>query len=700
MKPNTNNHITMNIITFRTRLQSNSLRVYNVLFALLTTSFVISSILVPTSVLADSPAPTAYMRLDPNEIYEGESTLLTVSVINMTLDEDPNVSALESDFAVVPLGPSTRTSIRSYFNGSQEQRVETLTTDYRYQLTPKKTGNVTIKAPGMLVDSAQVEAAPITLTVKESTQTDLVILEMSASPTSVYPLVPFEVSIDVLVKEAPEKYQSRNLLDIIANNLGAPKLTIPWLQSRAIASNVIEEADLEEWLNEISNKNYGFALNNFQLSRDFFDFGFSMFDDRRQIAMFLPQAKSEERINNVGEKVKYQKYSFKRKMRGTKPIKLDFSPASLKGYFIDFTDISEPKQQSVFLSSQPVSVTVKAIPEEEAPDNYVGIYGNVKQNVEISSDDVAVGDAFTLTIAFQGYGSFEGAVAPDLIGIFPPEEFKLYKATERSLENGVAFDYIIRPIIQGNTVIPSIKTSFFNVELGKFVEEESQPINIAIRKSLLTKDDSVSNAPSRDSSIAPNSQTTSSIEKQKAKTNRFLVLTLIIVLFVFSIYFVFLISRKLLSIYNIRLEASNKRIREAAQSALNEGLEIIKDSPSEGIKFLRIAFIQLIGKRFTQTVEALTDAEIIAFFDKELNEKKQASRLFKLEKLDEDSQKEVINILQKLKIFFQKAEKIRFGGGAITDENFNFSVKNLFQDWIKLLSRHYKKLSNIAIVSK
>lgn len=684
-----NQHTLLNAFSLQRRLFTMSL-------AFLVATFT----LFPTLILADEASPNVQIRVEPSEIYEGESTLLTASVVNTTLDKEPDISSLQSDFDVVTLEPTTRSSIRTFYNGSEERREEKRITEYRFQLTPQKAGDYVVKSPEMYAEGKLLETKTATLKVKESSHTDLVILETTVSPEGpVYPLVPFEVSVNVFVKEAPEKYQSSDILELIVNNLGAPNLTIPWLQSRTIISGTIEDGELEEWLTQLSKKRYGFTLNNFQLSRDIFDFGFSFFDDHRQSTMFLPKSESVERVDNSGETVKYQKYSFVRKLRASKPQTFNFSSSTLKGYFIDFSNLSGPKQLPIFLTSKPVSMTVKAIPEENAPEDYIGVYGDVKQSVEISSDDVAVGDAFTLTVSLQGYGSFEGAKAPELKNEFPPDDFKIYQATERSLENGVAFDYKIRPVKSGRLTIPGIRTSYFNVEQGKFVREESQPISMTIRESLLPTDQSSLDEDSKEETSNSFSVMRTKELKHASQSKRIFfvigIIALALVVFVFGVF-----SKKMLAYYNLRVEASNKRIREAAQSTLNEGLNKINESPTAGIQLLRIAFVQLIGKRFTQSIDALTDAEIISFFDNELNEKKQTSHIFKFDNHDDVSYRESVKTLRQIRLFFQNAEQIRFGGNVINDDNFATNTQTLFENWVRLLSNHTKKLSAWAVVPK
>lgn len=639
------------------------------------------------------------LSLNPPSIYEGESTTLTVAVVNMEPDQEPGVKNLESDFDVKPMGASNYSNVSVVYQNSIPKRVETKSINYRYVLTPKKTGSITIDSPSILVGGKPVTAESIVLTVQESTSTNLVLLESSVSSDEVYPLVPFEVSVDVLVKEAPEKYQEIDLLREICTQLGVPQLSIPWLQSNVIVSNTINDQELEDWLNQLHNKQAGFALNKFQLSRDPFDFGFSFFDEPRA-ATFLPKPERVEREDSAGTKAYYQKYSFKRKLRAQSPTTLKFAPSSLKGQFIDFSDLDNIKSETVYLSTKPLTVTIKSIPEDSAPDNYVGVYGKIQQTVYVSSSDVAKGDAFTLSLELRGFGAFDGAQAPDIASLLARDaNFKSYPASERSLEDGVAFDYKVRPLKQGKQVVPSVKTSFFDVETGKFVEEASEPIEINVRESLLSQSEaetSDAQADQNDDAKVTSDRQNKGFEKERRNTK--LALEIVLGFVVLGVlYLLFLGVRKLVKINNERIAVGNKRIVENARSRLDAGLEQMSRSPSEGVQTLRLAFVQLIGKRFTQAVEALTDAEIVTFFDSELSEAI-PSLLKQNRPQDERQRQDERQTLSLVREFFLNAEQIRFGGVLVQDPNFAENVKGLFQKWVELLGAHHKKLANIASV--
>ncbi len=621
---------------------------------------------------AEPSEPQLSLALDSEMIYEGESTVLIVSVINAQPDEDPNVSALEQDFTVESLGASTRSSINVSYENSRQNRVEIRAIDYRYRITPKKTGNLTVPCPQVKVDGSTLAANSLSLSVKEQTKTDVVLLESSITPEAdVYPLVPFEVSIDVLIKEPKEKLSAADLLNFMSRETGAPQLTIPWLQSRAVAANTIADVETEQWLNSL-NSRFGFAINNYKTS-PFDDFGFSSFFERRS-ALFLPEPVAVERTDANGQKTRYAKYSFKRVMRAPNPTTLTLGPCSLKGVFIDASDIDNPKTVPVFLSTKTVTVNVKSIPEDQAPENYIGVYGKVTQKVSISSDDVAVGDGLTLTVAFQGYGSFENAQAPDLNKLFDK----------------------LRPTQSGAQEIPAIQTSYFNVEKGQFEQNESEPVELTVRESLLPNVDDDSNlADQTDSNASADGESdrraNDKLTAQSALVKKIglaLGLLALVVLAVFSI-------RKFLQFYAAQVALSNKRIVEAAQRRLDGALDKMKTSPSEGIQQLRLAFILLIRKRFRQSPEALTDAEVVEFFQNELSETG-GNRAFKLFKEDPQKYAENRDVLRRTLEFFQKAEEIRFGGASVVDVNFTNDVRELFDKWIHFLREQTKKLTSLS----
>lgn len=662
-------------------------------FLLVLTVSVCSFINLAVATYAEEVDINVTMSLSSPQIHVGESTLLTISAVNFEPDNEPSFENLADDFLVERQAPSTQTFSRSFFDGTQQRTEKQRIVRYNFLLTPKKSGSFIIQAPELLHNGKQQEAQPVQLDVLEPTRTNLVLLESSVSATSIFPLIPFEISIDVFIKDPPPKYGSYDLLRSINEQLGAPQLSIPWLQSRTINSNAIAEVELEDWLNQIYNSESGFTINNFELTKNLLDFDFSFFG-RNKTSTFLPKPEKVERIDPQNGKVSYTKYSFKRKFRPQVPGKLEFTPSVLKGEFIDFTNEKEPRSKEVYLTTDPITVTVKEIPEKDVPNNYTGIYGVVKQSVDVSSQKVTVGEVFSLTISLRGYGAFEGAKAPDISFLEQDGSFKIYPATELSLEDGVAFEYKIRPLKDGKQLLPSVKTSYFNVESGTFVEESSNPIELEVSKSLLKGDGEAKHI---DNETTDSNTTRSDILKSKSRESHLITrLTALGVALCLLLFALTRGARRLVKYRNQRMFLSNKRILDSSRSLLKSGLNLTTSNPLEGLLIIRLAFIQLIGKRFKESPEALTDAELADFFESECNDDKSGTRFFNLNKLDENKKTKALNTLKRVQQFFQKVEQIRFGGANVDLDSFTKETETLFNDWTSILTEQFVKLSKIA----
>ena len=644
-------------------------------------AFSTDSFTIRRTLFAAEGEPKLEIRVTPNEIYEGESTKLTISVINAKLDSEPSLDKLEDDFTIENLEPTKRSSVRII----NSVRTENYATDYNYRLTPKRAGVITIPAPIIEVGGRKLQAEPVKLAVREKTKTDLAFLEVETSAKNpIYPLVPFDVSVNVYIKEYPSKYEEYDPLSLIVHNLDAPLLSIPWLESRDFEDDLAAEP-LDDWLKGLSTRDYGFALNNYRRSNGVFDFGFSFFDEPVRRSFFLPKPEKVTRSDASGKNASFWKYSFTRRMRATTPSTFSFAPATLKGDFLDFSDPDEPKSRPIFLSSNSLSVKVKNIPLENAPDNYVGIYGNIKQEVSLSTSEASVGDAFTLTLAYAGYGSFTSASAPsisELDGI--KGVFRVYPASERSIDSGVAFDYKLRPLKEGTFEFPAINTSFFNVESGQFETMESPTSQFVVKAGVLASAEDLNEGATNDQTEGGNKRDSEgALRRQK----EWFKLVAIVVVGTFTFFAAlatfFFTGRKALRVHAQRVASSNRRILDSARKTLESGLVKLDAVPTEGFSQIRLAFLQLVGKRLPHALDSYTDAEIVRFLDVEF-----------AKEIEEES--ETSETLRKLKDFFKRSEKIRFGGGSSRDASFKENVVALFDSWSTLILARTKKLSTVA----
>ena len=628
-----------------------------------------------SSVFGESDSVKYEAKIFPSEIFEGESAQLVLSITNLDVDKSPDLSSLKEDFDVVELPPTKRSDVKISNYGSQVNRIETSVVDYNYTLKPKRIGVLNIAPPEIETNGQKLIADPVALKVKEKSQTDLVYLELASNhPEKLYPLVPAEIILNVFIKQFPDKFAERDPLDVIVENLEESRLTIPWLESKTIGKNIYEHESLEDWLNGYFSEKSGFAINNYHLSSNPFDFPFSFFSDSRRKTYFHPKAKIVNRTDSTGASIPYWEYSFRKKFTPINAGSYVFPEATLKGNIIDFTSPDQPVATPIYLSPSPLTLEVSPIPEENAPNNYVGVYGKIEQKTSLSSTMATVGEAVKLTISYTGYGVFDSAAPLDL-STDPQiaKYFKVYKPEERSLESGVAFDYTLRPIHPFHGEIATIRSSYFNVESGTFEELESQLGDLEIEVV------PASDAPIDSSDQTVDSKESSSSTAQESRSaphfQRLSIIVLALVSLILAMaggIFLSLKQRK-------KATLSSAQIFRHVQPILEAGIAKFENSPTESLLLIRKAFLFLVAQKLPHSLESLTDAEILDFLSKEFQSEITNSPKHAL-------------LIRDLSDFFQLAEKIRFSDSRENIADFAERVRALFKSWSALLQEKYVHL--------
>ena len=627
------------------------------------------------SVFAESDDVKYEAKIIPSEIFEGESVQLVLSITNLDIDKSPDLTCLQGDFDVVELPPTKRSDVKITNYGSQVNRIETRVIDYNYTLKPKRSGVFNLEPPVIEKSGQKLIAAPVTLRVKDKSQTDLVYLELSSThPDKLYPLVPIELVLSVFIKQFPDQFAERDPLDVIVENLEEPRLTIPWLESKTIDKTIYEHEPLEDWLNGYYSNKSGFAINNYRLSSDPFDFPFSFFSNAERKTYFHPKANIVSRTDSTGATAPYWEYSFRKKLTPINAGSYVFPEVTLKGNFIDFSSPTQPTATPIYLSTTPLTVEVAPIPEETAPDNYVGVYGKIEQKTSLSSKKATVGEALKLTISYTGYGVFDSAAPLDLSS--DPQiakYFKVYKPEERSLESGVAFDYSLRPLQPFHGEITKIRSSYFNVESGTFEELESQLGDLEIEV-----------VPASDAPIVSSSQAADSMESvstinqaspSSPRLKRVCIVGLSSILSILALAGGIFISIK----HRRKRSLSAAKIFQHVQPILEAGIAKFENSPADSFLLIRKAFLFLVAQKLPHSFESLTDAEIQEFLNKEFQPEINNSPKTAL-------------LIKDVCDFFQLAEKIRFSDSGENIEDFAERVRDLFKSWTSLLQAKYAHL--------
>ncbi|MDD3585677.1 MAG: BatD family protein [Thermoguttaceae bacterium] len=427
--------------------------------------------------------PSIRLKATPSRLFQGESFYLQVLVDNIENPQVPDMSYLNSEFAVEYVGSQNRNSTTIFSVNGKEQRVEERGIAYNYRLIPKKTGTIRIEPPEIRRGNVIATAFPITIEVIPPGSQNDVRLELRSSVKSVYPMTPFDITLSIFIRALPGEYADLNPVRALVDQIAPSVLAIPWVEDGSLPKGLVPNQDWQTWVANYRSDSGGFRINNIR-SNSPFDFGMSFFDNGPSFIVFLPEGKKTTLKNKEGKNEDYWQYDFTRSFFAESPGTFSFDAASIKGAFAQKSESRVLSVNNVYATSNAVVVTVKDVPEENCPDDYVGALGQFTWNAALTPHSGRVGEAFTLTMTLSGKGSVLNAKEPKLDKIAAiTENFKIYPPTEEIKDNTVCFTWSIRPTRPGKIVFPPVPISYFDVKTEKFVSLKSQPVPLEISQS-------------------------------------------------------------------------------------------------------------------------------------------------------------------------------------------------------------------------
>jgi hypothetical protein len=428
------------------------------------------------SAYAAGERPEMIVEVDRTEIYEGESVLYRVTLNHVEHPSPPKLDGFDRDFTVSSLGSQSLDSHNIFIiNGVRTETVRR-GRQYNYQLTPKRTGGLTIPSPTAEADGETLRGREVRISVEPASRQDVVRMEITAKPDAVYPLQTFRVTLSIAVKALPEPLADRNPLSVQRNN--PPQLIIPWADDRRLTAGLEPETDVERWLGRLVDpRGSGFAVNNFR-QRDVFSF-----IEERPLA-FMPRPDKIELPDKDGRAAVYWRYQFTRTFTAKKVDVFTFGPVTLKGDFGVAGGVDDRLVgKEIYAVAKALHVAIKDVPGEGRPDSYSGAIGQFNLAADLTPKEAKTGDPMTLTLTLSGRGTLEDTLAPDLSkvpGI--PGKFKVYDATEQTKSQERQFTYSLRPLDAGVTEFPAVPFSYFDVQQERYVTLRTEPIRVEISR--------------------------------------------------------------------------------------------------------------------------------------------------------------------------------------------------------------------------
>lgn len=137
------------------------------------------------------------------------------------------------------------------------------------------------------------------------------------------------------------------------------------------------------------------------------------------------------------------------------------------------------------LTSNPVVLDVKPLPEKGQPADFSGAVGNFRLETSVDKPELSTNDALTLKVTITGKGNLE-LISPPKVNF--PSDFETYDPkvvpniikTNDGISGSMEFDYIAIPRNPANVVIAPVTFTYFNPADKKYHTEHSDTIKIKV----------------------------------------------------------------------------------------------------------------------------------------------------------------------------------------------------------------------------
>jgi len=416
-----------------------------------------------------------HVNVNRNQIYVGESVILTVRVSGMDKPEQPDLSRIMNcDVRLLSSHSDSRYSI-TIINGKMK-RTGFSGRVFTYEVTPSITGVFVAGPVRLRVDGRTISADGPSIQIAGLERQDRVLIDIAASRQSVLVDEPFEITLSIAIKRMKGRYAEHDPLD----PLDPPTLNVPYLDTAPIQG--LDCPDISKLLQEhlISRRDAaGFAINNYTVRSDPFGSMFD-FDD------FMRKDKAKFRFDRREVEKDGQSY-FRYVLRITYTPREEgshvFGPVVFKGKAVMGVDAGGHLfGKPVFAVGPACTVRVVPPPEEGRPPTFIGAIGtNLTVEAFLDTQTCNVGDPLTLTVAVSGSVSMNNIHPPNLSSqSHLTRDFRIYDDTVQTItkEGRKEYVYTLRPTKAGTLELPPIEVSYYDVHEQAYKTARTIPIPV------------------------------------------------------------------------------------------------------------------------------------------------------------------------------------------------------------------------------
>jgi len=143
------------------------------------------------------------------------------------------------------------------------------------------------------------------------------------------------------------------------------------------------------------------------------------------------------------------------------------------------------ESHTITLSSEPVDILVKALPDTGRPPSFNGAVGNFEVTASLDKSTLAANEMATVRVMISGKGNLPVVNSPE---VNLPDGFEKYELKvdeninkfEAPIGGDKVFEYRFSPRKKGSYIIPSVEFSFFNPRTRTFQKSKTDSLVLQV----------------------------------------------------------------------------------------------------------------------------------------------------------------------------------------------------------------------------
>jgi hypothetical protein len=405
------------------------------------------------------------------DLSVGEAFIFQIQVQGAENPEQPDLSGVK-DFTVVFQGGQQNSSRSvTIINGKVTQDVRE-GYYFSYQLTPARSGNLTIPSIKIRSGNNSAETEPVQITAREPSETEDFKFRLSLSRDRCY------VGEPVILTAT--WYIGKDVRDF--------NFTLPVLSDASF-----KFADIDTAGQQGANA-YQIPLGNSVVTGVK---GKGSLNGREFTTVTFKKVLIPVRAGDIAIRPATVSCTA---LTGYQRQRDSFNGGAFRGFFYDdfFKNSSRGVYNTVVVPSNSLSIKVLDLPEKGRPSDFAGHVGKFTISASAIPTEVSVGDPITLTLTLSGPDYLENVQMPALEK--QPSLLKDFKVPTESARGEVTgkakvFTQTVRPLRVDVKEIPAIELPYFDTDTQTYQIATTKPISLVVKKTnVITARDAEGNA--------------------------------------------------------------------------------------------------------------------------------------------------------------------------------------------------------------